>query len=505
MNSRTKDDYGHRGLKNLRRLFCLMVLIPVIAAGCAMVGPDYKQVAPESPENWEARMEKGLAATRPESDTLSQWWDVFGDPVLSELEQKAVEGNLEIRTALSRLRQARIRRGVSRSDLYPGMDGSGQVQRQRGSEAMPTSYAGEETDYYKAGFDASWELDLFGGIRRSVQAAQAEVEASRADLQDVLTSLMAEVAVTYIEVRTYQQRLDVTRTNIEIQKKTYALNNSRYESGLVDELAVQQALRNLESSRAVISRLESGLTAAKNRLAVLLGQAPGALDEKLSPKRSVPTVPEHVAVGIPADAMRRRPDIRQAERQVAAQTARIGAATAELYPKFRLLGTIGLEALDSGSDFLDAGSRFWNVGPGVSWNIFHGRALRLNIDLQTEKQKQALIAYESAVLNARQEIEDTLTAYAREQMRQTSLEKAVEAARRTEFLARDRYKAGLADFYNVLDAQRSLLELEDERILSKGQVASDLARLYKALGGGWHYYNNFVKQAKPRPDAEKSE
>jgi len=216
----------------------------------------------------------------------------------------------------------------------------------------------------------------------------------------------------------------------------------------------------------VISRLESGLTAAKNRPAVLLGQAPGALDEKLAPKRSVPAVPKYVAVGFPADAMRRRPDIRQAERQLAAQTARIAAATAELYPKFRLLGTIGLEALDSGSDFLDAGSRFWNAGPGVSWNIFHGRALRLNIDLQTEKQKQALIAYESAVLNARQEIEDTLTAYSREQIRQASLEKAVDAGRRTEFLARDRYKAGLADFYNVLDAQRFLLELEDERIRS---------------------------------------
>jgi len=203
-----------------------------------------------------------------------------------------------------------------------------------------------------------------------------------------------------------------------------------------------------------------------------------------------------VAVGIPAEAMRRRPDIRSAERRLASQTARIGAATAELYPRFHLFGTIGLEALDSSSDFFDAKSRFWNIGPGISWNIFHGRALRLNIKLQTEKQKEALIAYESVVLHAREEIEDALTAYAKEQMREQSLKKAVDAAKRTEFLARDRYKAGLIDFYNVLDAQRSLLELEDELTRSRGQVASSLARLYKALGGGWQFYGSPLK---PKP------
>ncbi len=482
-------------LKSIRPICCLALFVPALISGCTMVGPDYTKVRPESPQNWEARMEKGLQATRPKQENLSRWWTVFNDPVLTRLEEKAVKGNLDLKSALSRLRQARIRRGITRSDLYPGLDAGGRVQRQQTSESMPSAYGGKEQDYYLGQFDSSWELDLFGGIRRSVQTAQAELEASQANLNDVLTSLMAEVALNYIEVRTFQHRLAITRENIETQEKTYELNSSRYEAGLVDELAVQQSLRNLERTRSQVSSLENGLIAAKNRLSVLLGLSPGALETELTPVKTIPQIPPRVAVGIPAEAMRRRPDIRNAERRLAAQTSRIGAATAELYPRFHLFGTIGLEALDASSDFFDAKSQFWNIGPGISWNIFHGRALRLNIDLQTEKQKEALIAYKSAVLHAREEIEDALTAYAKEQMREQSLEKAVDAAQRTEFLARDRYKAGLIDFYNVLDAQRSLLELEDELTRSRGQVASSLARLYKALGGGWQFYGRPLEHA----------
>jgi NodT family efflux transporter outer membrane factor (OMF) lipoprotein len=473
------------GAGRMRFVPWLLGLISLLAGGCAMVGPDYEKVRPEVGENWTARMEKGLEAAGPERDVLAEWWKVLDDPVLTALEEKAVQGNLDLQTSLSRLRQARILRGISKSELYPTLNASGVIQEQRGSESLQAEFGGEEEEYYLAQFDSSWELDLFGGIRRSVEAARAEIEASQADVGDVLVSLMGEVAVNYIEVRTYQQRLDITWANIETQEKTYALNKSRHEAGLIDQLAVQQSLRNLETSRSQIPRLKSGLRAAKNRLAVLLGQAPGSVDELLAADKAIPQVPPRVAVGIPAEAMRRRPDIRRAERQLAAQTARIGVATAELYPKFRLLGTIGLEALES--NFLDAQSRFWGIGPGVSWNIFQGGALRLNIDLQTERQKEALIFYKSTILQALQEVENTLTAYAKEQMREESLERAVAAARRTEFLARDRYNAGLTDFYNVLDAQRALLELEDELTLSRAEVASNLARLYKALGGGWEY------------------
>ncbi|MFO7802879.1 MAG: efflux transporter outer membrane subunit [Desulfovermiculus sp.] len=464
-------------------------------SGCAMVGPNYSPVQPDSPQGWTAAMEKGLEATRPQNGTLAKWWEVFDDPVLCKLEKQAVEGNLDLKIALSRLRQARLNRGISKSGLLPSMSADSRVQRQRGSESMPSMSGGEEHDYYLGQFDSAWELDLFGGIQRSVQAAQAELEASRAGVNEVLISLMAEVALNYTEVRTYQRRLQITRSNITNQQKAYDLNKSRYESGLIDELAVQQSLRNLERTRAQISSLQTGLQAAKNRLAVLMGLTPGALESELSQAKAIPDIPSQVAVGIPAEAMRRRPDIQRAERQLAAQTARIGAATAELYPKFHLLGTIGLEALDSGSDFLSPESRFWNIGPGISWNIFNGQALRLNIDLQTEKQKQALLEYTSTVLRAQEEIEDALTAYAKEQMRAESLKRAVSAAKRTEFLARDRYKAGLVDFYNVLDAQRSLLELEDEYIQSLGQVTSNLARLYKALGGGWAYQGEVAEKA----------
>lgn len=482
----------------MRLMPWLLVLISLLAGGCAMVGPDYEKVGPEVGGKWTAQMEKGLEAARPDRDVLAEWWKVLDDPVLTALEEKAVQGNLDLRTSLSRLRQARLIRGISESGLYPTLNASSVVQEQRGSESLQAGVGGKEKEYYLAQFDSSWELDLFGGIRRSVEAAQAELEAGRADVRDVLVSLMAEVAVNYIEVRTYQQRLDITWANIRTQEKTYEMNKSRYEAGLIDELAEQQSLRNLETTRSQIPRLKSGLRAAKNRLAVLLGQEPGSIDKLLAAEKEIPQVPPRVAVGIPAEAMRRRPDIRRAERQLAAQTARIGVATAELYPKFRLLGTIGLEALQS--NFLDAQSRFWGIGPGVSWNIFQGGALRLNIDLQTERQKETLLFYKSTVLQALQEVENTLTAYAKEQLREESLEKAVAAARRTEFLARDRYNTGLTDFFNVLDAQRALLELEDQLTLSRAEVASNLARLYKALGGGWEYYGNILGQTQ-QPEA----
>src|SRR6056297_1285155 len=403
--------------KRIGLVLCLaMIFFPVFISGCA-VGPDYTGVQPEPRKDWVAQMEKGLEASQPERDSVSKWWEVYGDPVLAELEKRAVEGNLDLKTAYSRLCQARINRGISRSEFYPTLDGSGSAQRLQSSESMPTVYGADDMDHYIAQFDSSWELDLFGGIRRSVQAAQAELEASRADLNDVLISLMAEVALNYIEAQTYQHRLDITRSNIKTQKKTYKLNKSRYQAGIIDELAVQQSLRNLERTRSQIPRLKSGLRQAQNRLAVLLGQKPGSVKDDIYSGKPIPEVPAEVAVGIPAEVMRRRPDIRRAERRLAAQTARIGVATAELYPKFHLFGTIGLEALELENKFFDAQSQFWNIGPGISWKIFQGGALRLNIELQSEKQKQALIHYKSTVLKAQEEVENALTAYAKEQIR----------------------------------------------------------------------------------------
>jgi len=451
--------------------------------GCAAVGPDYVPVEPEPQEKWSTELQGGLTADQLNPEILAHWWTTLNDPELSSLADRAVKGNLDLKEARARIREARALRGISKANLFPTVDAGGSVIERRFSENSST---GDENTLYAAGFDASWELDIFGGVRRSVEAAQADLEATQEDLHDVLVSLLAEVALNYVEVRTFQTRLAVTAANIETLQKTYELNESRYQAGINDELAVQESLRLLETSRSQIPVLETGLEAAKNRLAVLLGEQPGKLHQELAAKRLLPAVPAIVAVGIPAETLRHRPDIRRAERLLAAQTARIGVATAELYPKFRLFGTIGLESISTG-DFFEYGSRAWSFGPSVSWNIFDAGAIRQNIEVQSARQEQALIQYESTVLRALEEIENVLVAYAKQQDRRDSLIKAEAAAQRATLLAQDQYEVGLVDFNNVLDAQRALLVLQDQLAQSEGTVTSNLVRLYKALGGGWTF------------------
>jgi NodT family efflux transporter outer membrane factor (OMF) lipoprotein len=473
----------------------LIVLLPAITAlvlaGCAAVGPDYTRVKPDAPDEWHAELQGGLTAGSLEPETLAHWWSTLNDAELDSLVARAVNGNLDLKNARARVREARALRGISKAGLFPTLDAAASASKQRSSENSGT---GTESKLYTADFDAGWELDIFGGVRRSVEAAQANLEATQEDLYDVLVSLLAEVALNYVEVRTFQARLAVTEANIKTQQETYDLNRSRYQAGIIDELPVQQSLRILETSRSQIPALKTGLEAAKNRLAVLLGEQPGKLHRELAAKRPIPELPKTVVIGIPAETLRHRPDIRRAERNLAAQTARIGVATADLYPKFRLFGTIGLESLSSG-DFLEWASRTWSIGPGVSWNIFHGGAIRQNIEVQTARQEQALIQYEAAVLRAQEEVENVLVAYAKEQIRRESLAKAATAAQRAAIVAQDQYQAGLVDFNNVLDAQRSLLILQDQLDQSNGAVTSNLIRLYKALGGGWKY---------PEPDAVTS-
>ena len=459
----------------------LAAIMVLLLSGCAAVGPDYVPVEPAAQARWHATLQGGLSADLLNPEILAHWWTTLNDAQLSSLEERAVKGNLDLKEAQARIREARALRGVSQANLFPTVNGGGTVTERRFSE---NSNTGERNTLYAAGFDAGWELDIFGGVRRSLEAAQADLEATQEGLHDVLVSLLAEVALNYLEVRTFQARLEVTGANIVTLQESYELNQSRYQAGIIDELAVQQSLRILESSRSQIPALETGLEAAKNRLTVLLGEQPGKLHGELTAKRPIPALPAIVAVGIPAETLRHRPDIRRAERFLAAQTARIGVATADLYPKFRLLGTIGLESISAG-DFFKYSSRAWGFGPSVSWNIFDGGAIRQNIKVQTARQEQALIQYESAVLGALEEVENVLVAYAKEQQRRESLIKAEAAAQRATLLAQDQYQAGLVDFNNVLDAQRSLLILQDEKARSEGSVTSNLVRLYKALGGGW--------------------
>jgi multidrug efflux system outer membrane protein len=468
------------------RVRCLLyVMLPIITvlilAGCAAVGPDYAPVKPDTPEKWHTQLQGGLTPALPAPETLSHWWNALNDKVLSNLEERAVRGNLNLKSAQARIREARAQRGISKADLFPTVDSSVSAIHYRNSKNASSF---QEHQLYSAGFDAGWELDVFGGIRRSVEAAQADLEATQMDLYDVLVSLLAEVALNYVEVRTFQTALTVTESNITSQEETYELNQSRYQAGIINELAVQQSLYNLERTRSLIPPLQTGLEAAKNRLAVLLGEKPGAVHQELAERKPIPVPPVTVAVGVPAETMRRRPDIRRAERNLAAQTARIGVATADLYPKFHLMGTVGLESVSTGNLFT-ANSRAWSITPGVSWNIFRGGAIRQNIKVQSARQEQALIQYESAVLSAQEEVENVLVAYAKQQRRRESLAAATSAAQAAVRLAQDQYRVGLVDFSNVLDAQRSLLSFQDQLAQSDGAVTSNLIRLYKALGGGW--------------------
>ena len=414
-------------------------------------------------------------------ETLAHWWTTIEDPLLYSLEQQAVKGNLDLKEAQARVREARALRGISKAQLFPIVDAAGSITRSRSSESTGS---GKTDTLYAAGFDAGWELDIFGGIRRAVEATQADLEASQEQLHDVLVSLLAEVALNYLEVRTFQARVAVTEKNIKAQQDTYELNSSRHQAGIISELPVKQALYNLERSRSQIPPLQTGLAAAKNRLAVLLGENPGVLDNELKEEKPIPVPPVSVAVGVPAETLRHRPDIRRAERNLAAKTALIGVATADLYPKFRLLGSIGLESLHD-QDFLEWSSRTWRIGPGASWNIFDAGAIRQNIEVQSARQEQALIQYESTVLGALEEVEDVLVAYAKVRRRREYLVKATEAARQADLLARDQFSAGLVDFSNVLITQLALLSLEDDLAQSEGAVTSTLVLLYKTLGGGW--------------------
>jgi multidrug efflux system outer membrane protein len=466
----------------IRLTSCLPVVLGVlILTGCATVGPDYVPPKTSVSKDWHTQLKGGLTAEEIDPQTLAAWWTILNDPGLSGLIDRAVSGNLDLKKALARVREARARRGVAKADLFPTLDATGSATWSRSSKDTGT---GKTSDLYAASFDAGWELDIFGGVRRSVEAAEADLQASQEDLRDVLVSLLAEVALNYVEVRTFQARLTVAEANLEAQNETYQLALWRYQAGLSDELTVQQARYNLENTRSQIPTLRTGLEETMNRIAVLLGEQPGKIHEEVEKQVPIPVTSLKVAVGVPADVLRHRRDVRRAERQLAGQTARVGVATADLYPKFTLSGSIGLEAL-SLSNLSSSGSWSLSGGPRITWAIFKAGAIRQNIEVQSALQEQYLIAYEAAVLNALEEAENALVAYAEEQQRRQSLSEATQAAQKAVDLAQHKYQAGLTDFSNVLDAQRSLLSFQDQLAQSDGAVTSNLVRLYKALGGGW--------------------
>jgi NodT family efflux transporter outer membrane factor (OMF) lipoprotein len=467
----------------------------LLIAGCVSVGPDYVKPNTQTSPTWHTPLKGGLVSGETDNRTLLTWWTTLNDPVLNGLVNRALANNLDLKKARARIREARARRGVAVADLFPTIDATGSATRSRTSENTgsintATLYnAGLEgsintTTLYNAGLDATWELDIFGGVRRSVEAAEADLEASQEDMRDVLVSLLGEVALNYIDVRTYQQRLSVAEANLSSQKETLQIAIWRNQAGLNDELDVQQARYNLENTHSQIPALRIGLEEAMNRIAVLLGEQPGTIHKELEEPGSVPDMPTKVTVGIPADVIRRRPDIRKAERELAAQTARVGEATADLYPKFTLSGSIILEALSSHKLFSSDNETRSGIA-SVTWPIFHGGSIRKNIEIQSALQEKAAINYDATLLNAFEEVENALIAYAEEQNKRDALREAEEAARGALELARHKYESGMIDFTTVLEAQRSLLSFQIQLAESNGTVVSNLVKLYKTLGGGW--------------------
>jgi len=451
----------------------LLGLLAVTA--CAPVGPNFHAPDPQAPASWHTGLAEGLS---PESATeLAHWWANFNDPILSTLIEQALASNLDLQLAKARLHETRARLGVANAAEFPALTGNGSASRSRSNS--------QTGNFFATGFDAGWELDIFGGVRRAQEAARADLAAGEEDMRNIMVSLLAEVATNYLEARTYQGRLSAAAGNITFQADSWQLADWRNQAGLSDELAVQQARYNLAATRAQLPSLRTGLEGSLNRLAVLTGAAPGQVHGLMKDPAPIPVPPLAVLVGVPAETLRQRPDLRRAEQQLAAATARVGAAVADLYPKFRLSGSIGIESIDS-ADILAAASRSWKLGPSFSWPLFDGGQIRRNIEIQSALQEQKLIQYQSMVLAALEEVENALTAYVEEQRRSQALTEAAQAARSAAGLALDKYKGGLQDFSTVLDAQRSQLSFEDQLAQSQGAASTDLVRIYKALGGGWN-------------------
>lgn len=444
-------------------------------SGCA-VGPDY--APPEPPADlvqWQQAPEYGLVVSQAD---IGKWWQVFDDPCLTELVNQGLSGNLDLDLSRSRVREARAARGIETAARFPTLAATGSAAKVKEGDQSTA-------ELYAADFDAAWELDIFGRVSRRIEASTADMQASIEALRGVQVSLVAEIALNYVEVRSFQNRIRVAEVNIEAQRKTLQVVTDRFDLQLANSLEVEQAKSNLAGSRAQLPPLESGLQRAMNRLAVLTGEKPGALNNFLRKKSSAPAPPPEIAIGIPADLIRRRPDIRRAERELAAQSARMGVAKADLYPRFTFNGTLQFSAAGT-SNLFDSTSRTMNIGPAFQWNIFNAGSVRNNIKVQSERQDQALLKYEQTVLQALEDVENAMVAYARELDRRTFLKQNVVAARKSADIAEALYKDGLKDFIYVLDAQRALFAAEDNLTKSSAEVVADLIQLYKALGGGWN-------------------
>jgi len=464
-----------------------ILLLPfLVLAGCA-VGPNYHAPQTKTPAQWNESLAGGETNS---AITTTGWWTNFNDSELDSLVGRAVRSNLDVRIAQARVREARAQYGIAVADFWPTLDGSSSYARQHQSQNQPVLGAFSlpsnvfENNVYQAGFDASWEIDVFGGKRRAKESAGAQVSASEFGRRDVLITLLGDVARNYVDLRGYQGRLAIARENIDAQEKTLAITRDRFAKGLSSDLDVQQASTVLATTRAEVPTLESSIQTSMHRVEVLMGQQPGSLQAELSQASPIPAQPPVVPVGLPSELLLRRPDIRQTERQLASATANIGVAKADLFPKFFITGAAGFEGI-SASQWFTSGSQFWSAGPTMQWRIFDAGRIRSNIKVQNARQEQALASYEKTVLTAFEEVENDLVLYAQEQVRRRSLSDAVVSSQKSLDTANKLYANGLTDFLRVLDAERSLYQSQDALVQSDRTISANLISLYKSLGGGW--------------------
>ncbi|MEX3764033.1 efflux transporter outer membrane subunit [Paraburkholderia phenoliruptrix] len=487
------------------------ILACVAMAGCT-VGPNFERPQSATPDVFDRTQAAQSPSKAVEAQFGPDWWTLFNDPILNDLEKRLADQNLSVAAASARLLQSRAERRVVGAAEYPTLGGAASYNRERGSEngilsllgvtpsqsqplsasgsaplgvaAMPGSKGSPAYNVYQAGFDASWELDLWGRIRRSVEAVTAQSQASYEDRNAILLSARAELARDYIELRDTQDLLQIAKENLAIANGALKLTRDRAREGVTTDLDVSNAAAQVENIESLIPTLESRSETTINAIGLLLAQEPGALRQTLAELREVPALPVQVPIGFPSELVQRRPDIRRAEAELHAATAKIGVAKADFYPRITLNGSAGLQSLQLSSLGSWASGQFV-AGPSITLPIFEGGRLKGMLQLREAQQQEAAIVYKQTVLNAWREVDDALVTYDAEQRRRDRLSLAVSMNERALAVARDRYKAGALDYLDVLNVQRQLLDAQSNLQKSKAAAATNLITLCKALGGGW--------------------
>ncbi len=469
----------------------MVFLTTFLSSGCAPVGPNYRKPEIKTPDAWHEAISREMA--KQSGATLQTWWKIFDDPILNDLIENARQSNLNLKIALSGIAASRARLGIVSGRELPDANALGSFTRFKHSDNGPLEQLAppngfDSRNMFMLGVDALWEVDVFGRIRRQIEAAGAQYQASIEDYRDVLVTLFAEVALAYVEIRSCQRQIQCAEANAATQRKMLELTRARYNSGISSKLDMTQALSNLSNTEAAIPPFRICLNSIINRIGVLLDMNTETLHAKLGKPAPIPLAGEGVGIGVPADLLRQRPDIRMAEKQLAAQTALIGAATADLYPRFAISGFFGLET-GSFSDLGGGSSLAWGIRSPVKWNFFSGGKTRSNIAFHKEIAQQDLFKYRDTVLKAMEEVKNAIVAHSQEKIRRNWLLAAVAATREAVDLVVVQYETGLTDFNNVLVTQKSLFSQQDELVVSQANVVLNLIRLYKALGGGWPVEN----------------